>query len=113
MEDPVPTGFWQEERADTWRCFDGVSGAQIHHDVSKYTGCWKVGAGVEVKGTAGVIQSGYIKQIRKFFEQLGAYIENNESQVGEQSCKYGEGMIYKEPWRWIGIWRYKYQLTLF
>lgn len=42
-------------------------------------------------------ESGYIKQIRKFIEQLDAYIENNESQVGEQSCKYGEGMIYKEP----------------
>ena len=58
-------------------------------------------------------ESGYIKQIRKCIEQLGAYIENNESQVGEQSCKCGEGMIYRKPWRWIGIWRCKYQFTLF
>lgn len=56
------------------------------------------GQGVELKGTAGVIGRFcfYVKQRSKPIEQIGTYIEETESPVGEGSYIWEEGERCKE-----------------
>ena len=72
----------------------------VHLLASRYTGRQRVGTGSGGKRhswcdwESGI---GYIKQISKLIEQIGTYIEDNESQVGEGSYIYGEEESYNGP----------------